>query len=343
MMIRNQKHAMLKRFAPAANTLFLLIGLVCAAVAQAQAQAGPSTDRDNPTALTSNHITGNGVDEKTDYFYSVAVKPGMLTATLEVKADKNTAVSSVDIAIIDGSGNNLLSTYANPDHGSAKHSVKSISLKSAGILILQVTVSPGVDTFKLALNGSLDLQPPAESSSDAATSSQPVNDSSGATANNGTPQISLGGEASANVQTIAGTGLNQKTERVFMFSAGPGLVTFQLNVKSQAHAAVSSVDVELLNSSQSKQLTAGFANPSFGASRQTILKANLKQKQAVTLKVTVSPGVDTYTLSISGAINGRLYEPDKTARIDQIRPVNLFAVNSAAARDYARVSFSRVR
>ncbi|HEX3280455.1 MAG TPA: hypothetical protein VHR36_04430 [Pyrinomonadaceae bacterium] len=128
--------------------------LMILATGSALAQT-PSTDRDNPTALTSNTITSDGVDEKTEYFYTFTAGPGDVTVTLDVKAEKSTAVSSVDIALYDAKSKRLLSTFANPDHGSSKRAVETVKVRGTQALLLEVTVSPGVDTFKIKLDGAV--------------------------------------------------------------------------------------------------------------------------------------------------------------------------------------------
>jgi hypothetical protein len=321
MTTHNHKCATSSRLAPATATLLMLLAIVCTAAAQVRAQAG-STDRDNPTPLTSNVITGVGVNEKTEYFYSFAATPGDVKVLLEVSADKKAAVSSVDIAVFDAEANSLLSTFANPDHGSSKHAAQTIALKTPQMLLLQVTVSPGVNTFKISLSGSINLQ--SSAGTDALNGSAPpaaTNESSSGSNNAGggtiDGKIQGGLSQPPGPQVIEGTTVAKKTQRVFEFSAGPGDVNLQLNVKSLPKAAVSSVDIELLDSNQS-ELAAGFANPSLGDSKQTIVKAHLKQRQTLILKVTISPGVNTYSLIVSGAVNSRLDEPGMTARWHEI-------------------------
>ena len=89
----------------------MLACVVLVAVAGLAAAQAPSTDRDNPTPLSSGEIKGDGVDEKTQYFYSFTAGPGDVTITLDVKAEKSTAVSSVDIALFNASSKKLLSTW----------------------------------------------------------------------------------------------------------------------------------------------------------------------------------------------------------------------------------------
>ena len=296
----------LRAFMAAILLMLILVG----GVERSQAQQGASTDSANPTPITGNVISGVGVNEKTEYFYSFAATPGTVKVLLEVTADRKAAVSSVDLAVVDADGNSLLSTYANPDHGSSKHSAQTMSVKTPQTLLLQVTVSPGVNTFKISLSGSVNIQP--ATGTDAPDSSAPAAASSDSSTIDQNIQNKL--SQPPGPQVIEGTTVNKKTLRTFEFSAGPGDVSLKLDVKSLPNAAVSSVDIELLNSNQT-EIAAGFANPSFGASKQTIVNAHLPQKQTLTLKVIVSPGVNNYTLTVSGAVNNYLDEAGFTARL----------------------------
>ena len=185
-----------------ALTAIVLLGATASlCAAQDQTQQTPSTDRDNPTALTSNVITADGVDEKTEYFYSFTAGPGDVTITLDVKAQKNTAVSSVDIVLYDRKSKSLLSTYANPDHGSSKRAVETAKVRGTETLLLEVTVSPGVDNFKIKLDGAVQITPPAptDSTTPAATPTPTPDDVPQQ------PQSDAGGSADGNATTAGAT------------------------------------------------------------------------------------------------------------------------------------------
>jgi hypothetical protein len=170
----NKRHANHRQAFKAALMLLLLVVCAASAAAQDQAQTAPSTDRDNPTPLTTNNITGDGVDDKTEYFYSFPAGPGEVSVTLDVKAEKGTAVSSVDIALFDAKSNKLLSTYANPDHGSSKRAVERAKVRGTQTLLLEVTVSQGVDNFKIKLGGAIKIAPSTDAGGTAAPMGIPV-------------------------------------------------------------------------------------------------------------------------------------------------------------------------
>jgi hypothetical protein len=130
---------------------------------------GSLADKFSDDATKSNYYFGtndhdlialpSGVDDKTEYFYSFTAGPGEVNVTLDVKAEKGTAVSSVDIALFDAKSNKLLSTYANPDHGGSKRAVESTKVRGTQTLLLEVTVSQGVDSFKIKLGGAIKIAP----------------------------------------------------------------------------------------------------------------------------------------------------------------------------------------
>src|SRR5260370_7296135 len=82
------------------KTLSAIILLAAIAnVTAAQNQPTPSTDRDNPAQLASNVITGDSVDSKTEYFYLFTAGPGEIKLTLDVKAEKSAAGSTVTLPL----------------------------------------------------------------------------------------------------------------------------------------------------------------------------------------------------------------------------------------------------
>jgi hypothetical protein len=280
------------------QTLFRFALCIAAFGLSTSATIAQSTDRNNPTPVTTKIINGNGVDEKTEYYYSIPAGVGDLTLDLEVKAAKEAAVSSVDISVLNKKSETLVATYANPDHGSSKHATRTIKSKGPQTLLLVVEISPGVDNFTITLDGALDLTDAIVMGGTAPSPAQLGN------------QPPSGGSsdqaADLSNQTLEGEGGKVKTEHVYSFSAGPGELKLMLCVNSLGNAAVSSVDIELLNE-RSQQLAAGFANPSFGSSMQKVVTAKLTHTQTLVLKIIVSPGVDTYALQLSGPMNGVLH------------------------------------
>ncbi len=187
-------------FAKLATITAAILFFMATSVSFARAQDTPSTDRDNPTPFTSNVVTSDGVDDKTEYFYSFTAGPGEVTITLDVKAEKGTAVSSVDIALFDAKSKKLMSTYANPDHGSSKRAVETVKVRGTQTLLLEVTLSTGVDNFKIKVDGAVKIDPavggsvaPAEPTAN--PSPTPGEGSTATDSSSSTPSDAAGGDA----------------------------------------------------------------------------------------------------------------------------------------------------
>jgi len=306
----------------------------------------PSTDRDNPTPVISGEIKGDGVDEKTQYFYSFTAGPGDVTITLDVKAEKSTAVSSVDIALFNASSKKLLSTYANPDHGSSKHAVETVTVHGTQMLLLEVDVSTGVSSFKIKLAGAVTLNGTGQGGGFTALpqpeSTKPATDGDAASAAVGPLSFSKDQNNPTPLETrlINGGSVAEKTKYFCTFLAGPGKVTLKLNVKSKKEAAVSSVDLELVGG-DAKHLVSGFANPSLGDSKQEVLTANIDVKQKVILKITVSTGVDNFTLGVGGAVD--VNEFASLQPVLDLRPITTVAATKRTRFTIAGASVGAAR
>ena len=144
------------------TTVAFILILVAVNTSFAQDQQSPSKDRDNPTPLTSAEIRGDGVDEKTEYFYSFSAGPGEVTVTLDVKSDKSAAVSSVDLELIDARSKSLLRSFANPSLGDSKRAVETVKVRGKQTLLLSVVVSQGVDNYRLRLSGAVEFAQPVQ-------------------------------------------------------------------------------------------------------------------------------------------------------------------------------------
>jgi hypothetical protein len=309
-------------------TVVLASVLLFAGAGLVLAQA-PSTDRDNPTQLTANVITGDGVDEKTQYFYSFTAGPGEITVTLDVKADKSAAVSSVDLALFNSSSKKLLSTYSNPDHGSTKRAVETASIHGTQPLLLEVDVSTGISSFKIKIDGAVALKPGTGPGNDAGGSTEPAAPAALA-AGNSSDVVPISISTDENKPTslenhiINGASVSEPTKYFCTFEAGPGKVTLKLDVRAMTQAAHSHVNVELRDS-DAKPLISGSADPGFGQTKQELLTVNLAGKQKLWLKITVSTGVDNYMISLGGAISiveaaelrQLIYSPPNLVSIDR--------------------------
>ena len=87
------------------KTLLPILGLLLLIAASASAFA-QSTDRDHPTALRSNEITGDLKGEEVEYFFSFTAGPGELTITVDVKSSDGT--TGINFELLDRDANKQL-------------------------------------------------------------------------------------------------------------------------------------------------------------------------------------------------------------------------------------------
>src|SRR4051812_18790452 len=81
-------------FARPAMALVTLLLLLATTTAPVTAQ---STDRDHPTALTSNMIKGTGTGKKAEYFYSFSAGPGDLILTIDLSATAGATSAEIEL------------------------------------------------------------------------------------------------------------------------------------------------------------------------------------------------------------------------------------------------------
>ena len=70
--------------------ILLMAGTAIGVIAQSQ-------DRENPTPLAANTITGSGVGKKVEYYYSFTAGPGEIVVTIDLKAKAGSTNADVEI------------------------------------------------------------------------------------------------------------------------------------------------------------------------------------------------------------------------------------------------------
>ena len=123
---------------------------------------GQSTDRDNPTKLTSPEISGfvDGQNAGKQYYYSVTAGPGELVVTLDVRAVGNH--TSVEYEIFDPDARKIAGEYVSSQKGGENRRVDRFVLSRKTSFIIRLT--PGTvwgkiesGTFRLRLSGPVDI------------------------------------------------------------------------------------------------------------------------------------------------------------------------------------------
>ena len=126
---------------------------------------------------------------------------------------------------------------------------------------------------------------------------------------------------------IQGAGVEQKTVYYYTFEGGPGAVSATLEAKTKKGAKGASVGIELLDA-HAKSIASTLLNEGLGGgkeqlgqlldnglgritsgigsltgdTRQKTSRVKLKERQALTLRVTVGTGIENYTVKIEGAV-----------------------------------------
>jgi hypothetical protein len=136
------------------NSLLLFVSLLLLLTASISISA-QSTDRDHPTPLRSNEITGSLTEHNEDQFYSFVAGPGELTITLDVKAiPENQAQLSFELLERDAATSILCCEGAQGDGGGTGRDVKSVRIARRRTVILHTTNGPiGGGTFRIRLSG----------------------------------------------------------------------------------------------------------------------------------------------------------------------------------------------
>jgi hypothetical protein len=130
----------------------LLIAVTMTAMALAQ-----SSDRDHPTTLKSNEITGDVDGTGGEYFYSFTAAPGELVITADAKGGADSgATIGFELFNQDGSKSLFSWEYAQADAASQSgRAVKKIKFAKRQTVMLCLTPQKtGQGTYRIKLSGS---------------------------------------------------------------------------------------------------------------------------------------------------------------------------------------------
>jgi hypothetical protein len=148
-------------------SILLIAGTAIGANAQSQ-------DRDNPTALAANAITGGGIGKKVEYYYSFTAGPGEIIVTVDLKAKSGS--TNADVEIFDADSKVF---YYYPNATSTnEHAVKKFTLNSEQPLTLRLALDASAGPYSIKLAGPIQLAtvPPAGETSAAGEQPQPPTD-----------------------------------------------------------------------------------------------------------------------------------------------------------------------
>ena len=118
-----------------------------------------STDRDHPTLLSSNEISGSLNNHNEEHFYSFAAGPGELTITVDVRA-KPDELGNLSFELLDKNASTpiLCCEGAQTEGGGTGRRVASIKLTKRQTIILHTTNGPVYGgTFRIRITGATSL------------------------------------------------------------------------------------------------------------------------------------------------------------------------------------------
>jgi hypothetical protein len=140
------------------RSFFLCIGLLLLLAVTGSVSA-QSTDRDHPTHLNSNEITGELNASEIEYFFSFNAGPGEVTLTVDVKSSDGTTGTAFEL--LDGNANKVLICCEGAQADSSGQSgreVVSIKLGARQTVVLHLTpFKYGKGTYRVRISGASDL------------------------------------------------------------------------------------------------------------------------------------------------------------------------------------------
>ena len=193
-----------------------------------------STDRDNPTPVTSKVITDELDGSDTAYFYKFTAGPGKLTVTIEVKAAGTNAGAMLDL--FGANSRPILSdVLAQGVDGGTERIVNSVEFSGKRDIVMKIKGlkygdTGGTGTYKVTLDGPVIVSQgaaPAPGPAPAPAAPAPPGNDAPAAGNGG---------AAAPAASSAWSGQLDPTDERLLFRnvkvSGPGQVTFSFSVKA---------------------------------------------------------------------------------------------------------------
>lgn len=273
-----------------------------------------STDRDNPTPLTSKVITDELDGSDTAYFYKFTAGPGKLTVTIEVKAAGTNAGAMLDL--FDANSRPLLSdVLAQGIDGGTERIVNSVQLSGKRNLVMKIKGlkygdTGGTGTYKITLDGPVVVPQAAPAPADApapaaapAAGPAPANPAPvPAPAGNNAPPAVNGGAAVPGATSLWSGQLDPTDERAIfrnVIVSGPGQVTLSFNVK--ATDAQTSAKFVLLTEKGTQALDGVELQGGEGISKPVTFDKAQKLLMMVALnKFAANVGRGSYTVQLTG-------------------------------------------
>jgi hypothetical protein len=188
------------------KSYFLLLALLLLAVPA----AAQSTDRDNPTMLTSNEIKDEGVGKSIEYYYGFTAGPGEVTITVDLKAKSYS--TAVRFELLDAESNQILAHNMNAATTTgAERVVKKARVREKQSVVLKLVLDSNTGEYMVRLGGAVEFASteaaPTETTSPTESTTQTTDSS---TASGDHPATEA--DASASAGEPAQSGIKQQAK-----------------------------------------------------------------------------------------------------------------------------------
>jgi hypothetical protein len=132
---------------------FLLLALLFLSIPA----AAQSTDRDNPTQLTSNEIKDEGVGKTVEYYYGFTAGPGEVTVTVDLKAKAYS--TAVRFELLDAESNQILTHNMNAATTTGgERAVKKARVREKQQVTLKLVLDSNTGEYMIRLGGAVEFQ-----------------------------------------------------------------------------------------------------------------------------------------------------------------------------------------
>lgn len=170
-----------------------------------------STDRDNPTVLTSNEIKDEGPGKAVEYYYSITAGPGEVILTVDLKAKSYSTAARFEL--LDAESNQLVAHNMNASTTTgAERAVEKVRVREKQQVVLKLVLDSNAGEYMIRFAGAVEAAPqPTPTETTPSTESSIQTTEPGTTA--AESQTASEGDAATTGQAEAAqSGVNQKAK-----------------------------------------------------------------------------------------------------------------------------------
>jgi hypothetical protein len=134
--------------------LWVARALAVALLACGAARAGQSTDRENPTPLTSTELRKDGTGKSAENYYTFVAGPGEVQLTVAARAKQFSTGVRVDLFDADGNAVTNASVIATT---TAAQEAKRFQIAKRQTIVMRIAIDENVGQYAVRLGGAVEL------------------------------------------------------------------------------------------------------------------------------------------------------------------------------------------